>query len=131
MSASTKKETQCGSGLATQALAEATDGKEADFSRTQFHVSLEEDHSNCLAALASLLMDGNAELALRMGVALWPFWEARGHWTGGREHLSRFQRSGEMESVHQRLLKFHSLQQTLETGVRAERVEFRVDLQGT
>lgn len=71
------------------ALAEATHGKKADFPRIQHHDLLEEDHGNCIAALDSFLRDGNAELALRMGVALWPFWEARGHWTGGREQLQR------------------------------------------
>ncbi len=71
------------------ALAEATDRREADFSCSQFHDSLEEEQSNCLAALDFFLIQGSAEPALRMAAALWPFWEARGYWTEGREKLRR------------------------------------------
>ena len=50
---------------------------------------LEIDQSNCLAALDWFLKQRNAEAALRMAVALWPLWEARGYWTEGREQLNR------------------------------------------
>jgi predicted ATPase/predicted Ser/Thr protein kinase len=51
--------------------------------------SFEREKSNCAGALDFFLAQGNADLALRMAAALWPFWDARGYWTEGREQLNR------------------------------------------
>lgn len=71
------------------ALAEDRAPQGSGCSSNDWYDSLEEDQSNCLAALDCFLMQGHVEPALRMVVALWPFWEARGYWTGGREQLKR------------------------------------------
>ena len=70
-------------------LVEATDNRSTDRSQVEWYDSLEEDHNNCLAALDYFLTQGDPDLALRMAVGLWAFWEARGYWTAGREQLTR------------------------------------------
>jgi non-specific serine/threonine protein kinase len=69
------------------AMAEAQGRRDTDLSEAQLFDLLEDDRSNCLAALDYFLSEEKAELALRMAVALWPFWDARGYWTEGREQL--------------------------------------------
>ncbi len=44
---------------------------------------LEIEYDNLRAALELALMRGNAELVLRLGVALWNFWDLRGYWHEG------------------------------------------------
>jgi tetratricopeptide (TPR) repeat protein len=47
------------------------------------------EHDNFRAAMRSLISAGDAEWALRLGAALFRFWEQRDHLTEGRETLSR------------------------------------------
>jgi predicted ATPase/DNA-binding SARP family transcriptional activator len=48
---------------------------------------LERDYDNLRAALAWSSVQGQSEAGLRVGAALWWFWDVRGYWTEGREHL--------------------------------------------
>ncbi|MGH2418726.1 MAG: ATP-binding protein [Candidatus Limnocylindria bacterium] len=50
---------------------------------------LEEDHDNLRAAMSWALEQGAAETALRLGAALWRFWQMRGHLVEGLERLER------------------------------------------
>lgn len=49
---------------------------------------LEREHDNLRAVLGWLAAQGQGEMGLRLGGALWKFWEVRGHWTEGRELLA-------------------------------------------
>ncbi|MDR7422919.1 MAG: adenylate/guanylate cyclase domain-containing protein [Armatimonadota bacterium] len=48
---------------------------------------LEREHDNLRAAIGWALEQGDAETALRLGAALWRFWQMRGHVHEGRERL--------------------------------------------
>jgi predicted ATPase len=48
---------------------------------------LEAEHDNFRAALSRSLEPGDAESALRIGGALWRFWNVRGHFSEGRHWL--------------------------------------------
>jgi predicted ATPase len=50
---------------------------------------LELEHENLRLALETLLSTGNAEWALRLGVALFRFWDTREHFGEGREAITR------------------------------------------
>lgn len=51
---------------------------------------LEQEYSNCRAALAWRLADkGNSALGLRLAIALYPFWKVRGHLSEGRQWLHK------------------------------------------
>jgi predicted ATPase/class 3 adenylate cyclase len=50
---------------------------------------LDREHDNLRAALDWCAASGRAEPGLRLGVALWRFWEARGHRTEGRARLAQ------------------------------------------
>jgi predicted ATPase/serine/threonine protein kinase len=47
------------------------------------------EHNNFRVAITSLIAAGNVEWALRLGTALFRFWEQRDHLTEGRESLAR------------------------------------------
>ena len=49
---------------------------------------LDAEHANLRAALEHLLEIGNADGALRLAGAIWPYWQTRGHWTEGRRYLA-------------------------------------------
>jgi len=50
---------------------------------------LEVEHNNCRAALEWLTRSGKAEWGLRLGAALFQFWETREHLTEGRDRLEK------------------------------------------
>jgi non-specific serine/threonine protein kinase len=69
-------------------MAEAGDGQGHSGSPGEYYDSLEREQANCRAALDYFLVEQPAA-ALQMAIALWPFWEARGFWTRGRNELDR------------------------------------------
>jgi predicted ATPase/class 3 adenylate cyclase len=48
----------------------------------------EDEHGNCRAALAWAMEARDAETAMRLGAALWRFWQMRGHLQEGRARLT-------------------------------------------
>jgi predicted ATPase len=48
---------------------------------------LEAEHDNVRAALGEALEHGRADVALRLGGAIWQFWWTRGYWSEGRRWL--------------------------------------------
>ena len=49
---------------------------------------LDSEHANLRAALEHQLDSGDADGALRLSGAIWPYWQTRGHWTEGRRYLT-------------------------------------------
>jgi predicted ATPase/Tfp pilus assembly protein PilF len=49
---------------------------------------LDSEQANLRAALEHLLESGDADGALRLSGAIWPYWQTRGHWTEGRRYLT-------------------------------------------
>ena len=70
--------------LAEECAAQATDP-----ANTEWVSLLEVEHNNCRAALDWLTRSGNAEWGLRLGHALFQFWETREHLTEGRDRLEK------------------------------------------
>jgi len=70
--------------LAEECAAQATDP-----ASTEWLSLLEVEHNNCRAALDWLTRSGNAEWGLRLGAALFQFWETREHLTEGRDRLEK------------------------------------------
>jgi len=65
------------------ALAEAAEAKLQDADQDVWLVQLDAEHDNLRAALRRTLERQDAETALRLGAALWHFWEIHGHFTEG------------------------------------------------
>jgi predicted ATPase len=70
--------------LAEECAAQATDP-----ANTEWVSLLEVEHNNCRAALDWLTRTGNAEWGLRLGAALFQFWETREHLTEGLDRLEK------------------------------------------
>ncbi|MEQ1472516.1 MAG: protein kinase [Candidatus Acidiferrum sp.] len=70
-------------------LAEESASYTSDPSKTEWVHSFEQDHDNFRAALEWLTKTGNAEWGLRLGAALFQFWDMREHLTEGRDSLGK------------------------------------------
>ena len=70
-------------------LAEECAAQAADPGNTEWLSLLEVEHNNCRAALDWLTRTGNAEWGLRLGAALFQFWETHEHLTEGRDRLEK------------------------------------------
>ncbi|OGG46571.1 MAG: hypothetical protein A3F84_18045 [Candidatus Handelsmanbacteria bacterium RIFCSPLOWO2_12_FULL_64_10] len=71
------------------ALAEEAEPELRGPQQAEWLIRLEEEHDNLRAALRWSIERGEAEQGLRLGGALWRFWEVRGHLTEGRERLTK------------------------------------------
>jgi len=67
----------------------AEEGAEEAVTHPQWLDRLELEHDNLRTALDCLIATGDAEWGLRLGAALFHFWEMREHLTEGRESLAR------------------------------------------
>ncbi len=72
-----------------QALAEAAEQAWNGPQQVVWFARLEQEHDNLRAAMNWLLERGEAEMALRLGTALWWFWYAQEHLHEGWNKLSR------------------------------------------
>lgn len=72
-----------------QELAEAAAQNLKGAEQEMWFSRLEDEHDNLRAALSWSLEQGEIEIALRMGGALWWFWFVRGHLAEGRRWLER------------------------------------------
>ena len=70
-------------------LAEEGASEEADAESSEWLNRLETEHNNLLSALEWLTDSGNADWALRLGTALFRFWETREYLTEGRDRLGK------------------------------------------
>jgi predicted ATPase len=70
-------------------LAEECASQATDPASTEWVSLLEVEHNNSRAALDWLTRSGNAEWGLRLGAALFQFWETREHLTEGRDRLEK------------------------------------------
>ncbi len=70
-------------------LAEESASRAADSARTEWVSLFDVEHDNFRAALEWLTRTGNADWGLRLGAALFQFWETREHLTEGRDRLAK------------------------------------------
>jgi predicted ATPase len=75
-------------------LAEEYAAQAADPARTDWLALCDADHDNFRAALEWLTQAGNADWGLRLGAALFHFWDAREHLTEGRDRLAKILKVG-------------------------------------
>jgi predicted ATPase len=71
---------------------QASDGGGAESGGTDWLPRFDVEHDNFRAALDHLTQSGNAEWGLRLGVALFRFWEMREHLAEGRDRLTKLLR---------------------------------------
>ncbi len=71
------------------ALAEEAEPKLHGAAQAEWLNRLETERDNLLAAIEWSLARCDLEASVRLGAALWPFWEIRGYWTEGRERLDK------------------------------------------
>jgi len=71
------------------ALAEEAEPQLASAEREQWVHRLEQEHDNLRAVLSWAVERKEAEIALRLGGALWRFWLLQGHLSEGREWLEK------------------------------------------
>jgi predicted ATPase len=64
---------------------------------------LEAEHDNVRAVLADALENGRADLALRLGGAMWQFWYTRGYWSEGGRWLDSALEAGAESDPQTRL----------------------------
>ncbi len=67
----------------------AEEGAEDAVAHPEWHDRFEVEHDNFRAALDYLITTGDAEWGLRLGAALFRFWETREHLTEGRDAITR------------------------------------------
>ena len=70
-------------------LAEESASQAADPARTEWVSLFEVENDNFRAALEWLTLTGNADWGLRLGAALFQFWDMREHLTEGRDRLGK------------------------------------------
>jgi predicted ATPase len=70
-------------------LAEDSASQASDPARTEWVRLFEVEHDNFRAALEWLTQTGNADWGLRLGAALFQFWDMREHLTEGRDRLGK------------------------------------------
>ncbi len=70
-------------------LAEESASQVGDPSRTEWVILFDVEHDNFRAALEWLTQTGNADWGLRLGTALFQFWDMREHLTEGRDRLGK------------------------------------------
>jgi predicted ATPase len=75
-------------------LAEECASLAADPAQREWVSLLEVEHNNCRTALDWLTRTGNADWGLRLGAALFQFWETREYLTEGRDRLEKLLKLG-------------------------------------
>jgi predicted ATPase len=74
---------------AAYCLVLAEESQAADPARAEWVSLFEVEHDNFRAALEWLTLTGNADWGLRLGAALFQFWDMREHLTEGRDRLGK------------------------------------------
>jgi predicted ATPase/class 3 adenylate cyclase len=88
------------------ALAEAAEPKLRGLHQQSWLERLEAEHDNLRAAMTWALESGEGSFALRLSAILSPFWEVRGHFTEGRQWLTKALDQGQDGSAALRAAAF-------------------------